>query len=200
MNSKLWIQKALSMCLVVAIIATYSMVAFASSEKAAGELMVTGKNINGETPFVTVNGETAKTGRSVFSSSTIATPENASAVINLGKTGRIELAPNTTFTVNFNEKGITGSLASGMITVLGASNSVGVKMADGSTVELTAGESATANGKTDEKDSKKANTGGQAWWVWAAIFGGAAVGVIWAATSNNGIQLGGTATVASPNR
>jgi len=67
MNSKLWIQKALSMCLVVAIIATYSMVALASSEKAAGELLVTGKSINGETPFVTVNGETAKTGRSVFS-------------------------------------------------------------------------------------------------------------------------------------
>jgi hypothetical protein len=201
MNSKLWIQKALSMCLVVAIVATYSMVALASSEKAAGELLVTGKSINGETPFVTVNGETAKTGRSVFSSSTIATPENASAIINLGKTGRIELAPNTTFTVNFNEKGITGSLASGMITVLGASNNVGVKMADGNTVELTAGESATANGKTDDKDDKKAdNKGGAAWWIWAAIFGGAAVGVIYAATSNNGLQLGGTATVASPNR
>jgi hypothetical protein len=201
MNSKLWIHKALSMCLVVAIIATYSMVALASSEKAAGELLVTGKNINGETPFVTVNGETAKTGRSVFSSSTIATPENASAVINLGKTGRIELAPNTTFTVNFNEKGITGSLTSGMITVLSASNGVGVKTADGDTIELTAGESATANGKANDKDAKKdGKTGGAAWWVWAAIFGGAAVGVIWAATSNNGLQLGGTATVASPNR
>jgi hypothetical protein len=200
MNSKLWIQKALSMCLVVAIIATYSMVALASSEKAAGELLVTGKSINGETPFVTVNGETAKTGRSVFSSSTIATPENASAVINLGKTGRIELAPNTTFTVNFNEKGITGSLASGTITVLGATNNVGVTMADGSTVELTAGESASANGRTADRESKKANTGGQAWWIWAAIFGGAAAGIIWATTSNNGLQLGGTATVASPNR
>jgi hypothetical protein len=199
MNSKLWIQKALSTCLVVAIIATYSMVALAS-EKAAGELLVTGKSIHGETPFVTVNGETAKTGRSVFSSSTIATPENASAIINMGKAGRIELAPNTTFTVNFNEKGVNGSLAAGMITVLGASNNVGVKMADGSTVELTAGESATANGKADDKDAKKANTGGSAWWIWAAIFGGAAVGVIWAATSNNGLQIGGSATVASPNR
>lgn len=200
MNSKLWIHKALSTCLVFAIIATYSMVALAGSEKAAGELLVTGKNINGETPFVTVNGETAKTGRSVFSSSTIATPENASAVIIMGKAGRIELAPNTTFTVNFNEKGITGSLSSGMITVLGASNGVGVTTADGSTVELTAGESATANGMTAEKDAKKANKGGGAWWVWAAIFGGAAIGIVWATTSNNGLQLGGTATVASPNR
>lgn len=198
MNSKLWIQKALSMCLVVAIIATYSMVALASSPKAAGELLVTGKSINGETPFVTVNGETAKTGRSVFSSSTIATPENASAIINLGKTGRIELAPNTTFTVNFNEKGINGSLASGKITVLGAASSVGVKMADGSTVELTTGESATTAGKAqDDDDDEK---GGAAWWIWAAIFGGAAVAVIWTATSGNGLQIGGSATVASPNR
>jgi len=111
------------------------------------------------------------------------------------------LAPNTTFTVNFNEKGITGTLASGMITVLGASNNVGVKMADGNTVELTAGESATANGKTYDKDANKAGkSGGAAWWAWAAIFGGAAVGVIWAATSGNGLQLGGTATVASPSR
>ena len=50
MNSKLWIHKALSMCLVVAMIATYSMVALAGSEKVAGELIVTGKTINGETP------------------------------------------------------------------------------------------------------------------------------------------------------
>lgn len=172
------------------------MVALAGTEKAAGELLVTGNSVNG----VTVNGETAKTGRSVFSSSTIATSEDAGAIINLGKTGRIELAPNTTFTVNFNEKGITGSLASGMITVLGASNNVGVKTADGSTIELTAGESATANGKADEKDSKKATKGGAAWWAWALIFGGAAVGVIYAATRNNDIALGGNATVASPNR
>jgi hypothetical protein len=200
MNSKLWIHKALSTCLVVAIIATYSMVALAGTEKAAGELLVTGKIINGETPFVTVNGETAKTGRSVFSSSTIATPENATAIINLGKTGRIELAPNTTFTVNFNEKGITGSLASGMITVLGASSNVGVKTADGRNIELTAGESATANGKADDKDAKSASKGGAAWWVWALVFGGAAAGILWAATSDNNLALGGSATVASPNR
>lgn len=200
MNSKLWIHKALSTCLVVAIIATYSMVALAGTGKAAGELLVTGKSINGETPFVTVNGETAKTGRSVFSSSTIATPENATAIINLGKTGRIELAPNTTFTVNFDEKGITGSLSSGKITVLGASSNVGVVTADGKTIELTAGESATANGKADEKDDKAATKGGAAWWLWALIFGGAAVGVLYAATKDNSLDLGGSVIVASPNR
>lgn len=195
MNSKLWIHRALSTCLVVAIIVTYSMVALAGSGKAAGELLVTGKSANG----VTVNGESAKTGRSVFSSSTIATTEDAGAIINLGKIGRIELAPNTVFTIDFNEKGISGSLASGKLTVLGAADSVSVKTAGGKTVELTAGESTTAAGKDDNNQSKATN-GGSAWWLWALIVGGAAVGVVYAATRDNGIQLGGTATVASPNR
>ena len=196
MNSKLWIQKALSSCLVVAIIATYSMVALGNTTKAAGELLVTGKNIDG----VTVNGESAKTGRSVFSASTIATTENAGAIINLGTVGKIELAPNTVLTVNFNDKGITGNLASGRVTVLGAASTVGITTVDG-TMNLTAGESATAAGKDDDK-SKKADTGGAAWWIWGAIFAGAAVGVIYAATvgNDNSIQLGGSTTVASPNR
>ena len=71
MNRKLWIRKALSMCLCVALLATYSMVALAGPGKAAGELTVSGKNANGEAPFVLVNGETARSGRSVFSGSTI---------------------------------------------------------------------------------------------------------------------------------
>lgn len=200
MNSKLWIHRALSMCLVVAMIATYSMVALAGSEKVAGELIVTGKTVNGETPVVTVNGETAKTGRSVFSSSTIATPDNASAIINMGRAGKIELAPNTTLTVTFSEKGISGDLLSGKVTVLGASNNVGIRTAGG-TVELNAGESATAAGKTAQDDDDDDDKGGSAWWAWALIFGGAAAGVIWAATSSdNGIALGGSGTVVSPNR
>jgi hypothetical protein len=201
MNSKLWIHRALSMCLVVAMIATYSMVALAGSEKVAGELIVTGKTVNGETPVVTVNGETAKTGRSVFSSSTIATPDNASAIINMGRAGKIELAPNTTLTVTFSEKGISGDLLSGKVTVLGASTNVGIKTADGNTVELTAGESATTAGKTAQDKDDDDDKGGAAWWPWALVFGGAAAGIIWAATSSdNNISLGGSGTVVSPNR
>lgn len=198
MNSKLWIHRALSTCLVVAIIVTYSMVALAGSGKAAGELLVTGKSINGETPVVTVNGESAKTGRSVFSASTIATTENANAIINLGKIGRIELSPNTVFTVNFDENGITGDLTSGKITVLGASNNVGVKTADGKTLELTPGESANASGKDDK--SKAAKSGGSAWFIWALILGGAAAGIIFAASQGSDLNLGGSSTVVSPNR
>ncbi len=115
MNSKVWFRKALSMCLVVATIATYSMVALAGSERVAGELLITGKNLTAKAPFVKVNGEAAQNGRSIFSSSTIATPENADAIINLGKLGKIELAPNTTLTLTFDEKGISGDLIAGRV-------------------------------------------------------------------------------------
>lgn len=199
MNSKLWIRKALSMCLVVAVIASYSAAALANTGKIAGELLVTGKSLNGETPFVKVNGETAQSGRSVFSSSTIVTPENANAIINVGKLGKIEVAPNSTLTLSFDEKGISGDLSQGRLTVLSASEAVSVKTANG-ILKLNAGEVATANGKARQDDDDD-NDGGAAWLPWALIFGGAVAGIVVAAVvADNETQLGGGTTVVSPNR
>lgn len=199
MNSKLWIRKALSMCLVVAVIASYSAAALANTGKIAGELLVTGKSLNGETPFVKVNGETAQSGRSVFSSSTIVTPENANAIINVGKLGKIEVAPNSTLTLSFDEKGISGDLSQGRLTVLSASEAVSVKTANG-ILQLNAGEVATANGKARQDDDDD-NDGGAAWLPWALIFGGAVAGIVVAAVvADNETQLGGGTTVVSPNR
>lgn len=186
------------MCLVVATIATYSMVALAGSERVAGELLITGKNVNGEAPFVKVNGEMAQNGRSVFSSSTIATPENANAIINLGKLGKIELAPNTVLALTFDEKGISGDLAAGQVSVLSASNLVNITTANG-TAKLNAGESATAKGAKAQDDDNSG--GGGSYLIWALILGGAAAGIIIAATSNNNrVSLGGGTTVVSPTR
>jgi hypothetical protein len=197
MNSKLWIRKALSTCMVIAVTATYSMVALANSEKIAGELTVTGMNVGGETSFVTVNGEAAKSGRSIFSSSTIVTPENAGAVVNLGKLGKVELAPKTTLAINFDNKAVNAHLVSGTVTVLGSSNGVNVS-ADGKTIKVNAGESVTTGSKAQDDDDAK--TGGAAWWAWALIFGGAAAGILIATTSGNDINLGGNGTVVSPTR
>ena len=199
MNSKLWIRKALSLCLCVAILATYSMVALAAPGKAAGELTVSGKNVGGETPFVFVNGDTARSGRSVFSGSTITTPETASAVLNLGKFGKIELAPATSLTLTFDNKGIFGDLTSGKVTVLGANDSVAIKTLNGKTVQVTAGQSVAASGKAQDDDDDDKHDG-SGWWIWAAIFGGAAVGLIWTALSDSDIQVGGGGTVISPIR
>jgi len=183
----------------VAILATYSMVALAGSDRRAGELTVTGNGINGDAPSVTVNGEAARSGRSIFTSSVIATPANASAVINLGKNGIIELAPNTTFTVSFDDKSVSGDLTSGKLTVLGTSSSVNVKTNTGM-VNLGSGASVNANGKKDDDDDANGG-GGAAWWVWAVIFGGAAAGILIAAVNaDNRVALGGTATTISPVR
>ncbi len=193
MNSKTLIRKALSICLMVAIYATYSMVTLASTERIAGELLISGKNSS-----VKVNGETAQSGRSIFSASTISTPENTSAIINLGKFGKLELAPNTTANISFTDKGISGDLLSGKITVLGTTNAVNIKTTEGKIVKLNAGESVSAGRQQDDDDD---DDGGAAWWVWAAIFGGAVAAVVIAATSdNNRIALGGGTTVVSTNR
>lgn len=194
MNSKTLIRKAISLCLMVAVYGTYSMTAMAASEKIAGELLVSGKTAN-----VKVNGEVAQSGRTIFSASTISTSEDANAVINLGKLGTIELAPNTTANIAFNENGISGDLVSGKVTVLGADKLVNIKTAEGETLKLSAGQSATSGKAT--KGGAQNGASSPAWWVWVAIFGGAVAGIAIAATTdNNRVALGGGTTVVSPNR
>ena len=195
MNSKLWIRKALTGTLTVAILATYSMVVFAADNRAAGEIVVTG-NTTGAA--VTVNGEPAKSGRTIFSSSTISTPESAGAVINLGKAGKIELAPSTTFVVSFDDKTVSGDLAAGSVSVLNASQAVNVKTLSGDTVSLNVGESATASSSTP---SNRAQTGsGHSIWPFILVLGGA-IGVIAVFIANdNEANLGANANTISPTR
>jgi hypothetical protein len=201
MNSKLWIRKALSTCLVIATMLTYSMVTLAGSEKIAGEILITGKNADGQAPLVKVNGETAQSGRSIFSSSTIATPENAGAIISLGKIGKIELAPSTTLAVSFSEKGISGDLSTGRVTVLNAANGVVINTIGGKSVTLNTGDSASA-GSQQKDDTTSDNDGGSAGLIYAVILGGAVAGIIFAATrgNDNTIPLGGGANIVSPTR
>ncbi|MFN6963087.1 MAG: hypothetical protein ACK4S4_04900 [Pyrinomonadaceae bacterium] len=193
MNSNVWIRKTLSMGLSATIFATSSMFALAAPGKAVGELTVTGS----QSAAVTVNGEAAKSGRSIFSSSVISTPENAGAVINLGKSGVIELAPNTTLALSFDDKSLSGDLTSGALTVLSAAAPVMVKTASGE-MSAAAGETVSAAGKRQDDDD---NDGGAAWWLWALVFGGAAAGILIAATqADNDVSLGGSGTVVSPVR
>lgn len=196
MDSRQWIKKTLTLCLTVAIFATYSMVALAASDRVVGELSISGKNVQGENPAVTVNGEAAQNGRSIFSSSTIATSPDASAIISIAKVGKLELAPDTTIAVSFNENGFSGDLMTGKVTVLGVSKDVSIKTPDGKTIKLNAGESAVA-GQTQTNT----NSGGGAWIWYALIFGGAAAAILIAATTdNNRTALGGNTTIVSPLR
>lgn len=197
MISKLWIRKTLTMSLVTALVMTCSMVTLANSGKAAGELTVTGGNLSGETSFVTVNGERAESGRTVFSSSTISTPEGMAATLNFGKAGKVQIGSNTTFTLNTDGNMISGDLTSGTITVLSAAQSVGVRTLSGELIQLNAGETATATATTAPAQAKKGDTD---WWVWALIFGGATAAIVYAATSGNDSNFGGSTQTTSPTR
>jgi hypothetical protein len=190
MNSKLWIKRATSTTLMVAIFATYSMVALAVDGKATGELIVNGAE------QVTVNGEAVANGRTIFTSSMIATPQASSATLNLGKAGTIVLAPSSVATLSFNAETISLDLTEGKVSVLNSINGVAVNT-NGKASVLAAGESAST--KQDDDDDTKG--GGGDWWAYALIFGGAAAGLLIAATrGENDALIGGSTTVVSPNR
>ena len=109
MSSRTWSRTAIAMCLSVAILSTYSMVALAAPGQArqSGELSVVGE--------VTVNGTNAISGATVFTDSTITTAKNSSAVVSLGKLGRVELLPNSSVKVSFSEKSVAGNLSVGRV-------------------------------------------------------------------------------------
>lgn len=180
MIRQLWIRKTLTACVFVALFTTTSMVSLANSGRIAAELTVSGKNINGESPVVMVNGETAKSGRSIFPSSTIATPDDTSAVISMGKAGQIELGPNSSLNLTFDDKTVNGELNAGRLTVLGSLGTVSIRTIDGNTTMLKAGEEILASGKAQ-------TTGGGAsyWWIWLVVAAGAAAVVLVAATQSN---------------
>jgi hypothetical protein len=173
------------------------MVSLANTGKVAGDLTVLG---NGSSATVFVNGESAKSGRSIFSSSTIVT-SGSSAIVSLGKLGKVEVAPNSTFTLNFDENGISGDLTSGKLTVISSSLPVSVQTLAG-LVSANAGEmvSAASNAKQDDDDDDDDDDGGAAWWLFAIGMGGAVAGILYAVTKeSNRSELGGGGTVVSPN-
>src|SRR5215216_5077888 len=86
MISRTWSHKSIAFCLAVAVLSVYSMVVLATPGQlgqtgASGELSVSGQ--------VTVNGQSAISGATIFSDSTIQTAKGSSAVVSLGKLGRV---------------------------------------------------------------------------------------------------------------
>lgn len=196
MKANLWIRQALAMCLTVTVFVTYSMAAVGGTGKLAGEILISGTSVSGNTPSAIVNGETVKSGRTIFSTSTVSTPEGVTATLKLGKAGIIELSPNSAVVVSFDEENVAGTISSGVVRVLSAQNGVSMTIAGGETLNLLPGEAASAAGKAQVDDDDR---GGAAWWGWALIFGGAAVGIIWMATrDSNKAELGGGGVVISP--
>src|SRR5436309_14412162 len=110
MTSRTWSRTPITLSLALAILCTYTMVALAAPQGQAGptgDLSVVGE--------VSVNGTSAISGATVFSDSTIATGQNSSAVVSLGKLGRVELLPNSSLKVSFTENSVTGTLDAGKV-------------------------------------------------------------------------------------
>src|SRR5215203_4930919 len=129
MTSRTWSRTPISLALAIAILCTYSMVGLAQTGQTGptGDLSVVGE--------VSVNGTSAISGATVFSDSTITTAQNSSAVVSLGKLGRVELMPNSSLKLSFNETGVTGMLDSGRVRVSSSSGiSATVSTKDGAAV------------------------------------------------------------------
>lgn len=126
-NKFAWLRSITSLCLMFAVFTATSLIAVAATDKntSMGELVVSGKYINGAEPSVMLNGEEAYNGRTFFSSGSIVTPEHTNAVVKLGKLGYINVAPNSVLSVNFDSNSISGTLSAGNIKVV---NSEGVKV------------------------------------------------------------------------
>ena len=122
LESRFPISRLVVFALTVSILTGQTMVALAMPKdgRPAGELTVRGKMPTDEKPFVLVNGDRSFTGRSVFSSGTIATTETTSAIINLGKIGRVVVAPASVLTLTFSDNSISGVLSSGDVRVANA--------------------------------------------------------------------------------
>ena len=133
MTSRTWSRTPISLALALAIVCTYSMVGLAQTGQTGptGDLSVVGE--------VSVNGTNAISGATVFSDSTITTGQNSSAVVSLGKLGRVELLPNSSLKLGFNDSGVTGMLESGRVRVSSSSGvAATVTTKDGSAVADTA--------------------------------------------------------------
>lgn len=115
--------KAITLLLILAVSQTYvhanlfesglGLLAGAAIRKGEGE--PSGRlTTRGNNP-VSVNGNSARTGETVFSGQQIQTPAGTGATVDLGSMGRVEIAPSTTLTLNFSPEGIRVSLASGCV-------------------------------------------------------------------------------------
>jgi formylmethanofuran dehydrogenase subunit C len=139
MINKTWSRKFLAMSVAAAVLSVSSMLTLASPGARTGELSVSGD--------VTVNGQKAISGGTIFSDSVIVTARDSSAIVSLGKLGRVELMANTSVKLNFSDKSISGLLDSGRARVsTPAGVSVNLTTKDGSVmVDGSQATSFTAN-------------------------------------------------------
>jgi formylmethanofuran dehydrogenase subunit C len=145
MINKTWSRKFIAMSVAAAVLSVSSMLTLASPGARSGELSVSGD--------VTVNGQKAISGGTIFSDSVIVTAKSSSAVVSLGKLGRVELLANTSVRLSFADNSISGLMDSGRARVsTPAGVSVNLTTKDGSVMvdgsQVTSFTASMENGNT----------------------------------------------------
>lgn len=111
MFTKICSTRSLTLCLTLAFLAGTAQFVLptARADEAMGQLTVTG--------MVKVNGKPAATGDIVVSGSVVETAKGSSAVVSLGKLGRVEATAETKMTLRYGDTNIAVLLDMGMVKV-----------------------------------------------------------------------------------
>ena len=134
MFSKNFIRKSLSVLTALAVWSLYSMVVLAatSGAKNSGELIASGQ--------VTVNGQPVTSNTTIVSGSTITTGDNSTAIINLGKIGKLEVSQTAVLTINFDDSNMSLNLDSGRTKVMSVQGITAKVTTKDGVVNATAGQ------------------------------------------------------------
>lgn len=114
MTSRTWTRKALAFSLAIAFLGAGVEVVLAGgalthSQEQIGQITITGR--------VKVNGRTAATGDIVSSGATVETAKGSSAVVSLGKLGRVEALPGTRMKLRYDDASISILIDNGSVRV-----------------------------------------------------------------------------------
>lgn len=111
MITKIWGTRFLALCLPMVFLAAATQLALPTSraQDQMGQLTVIGK--------VRVNGQPAATGDIFSSGGTIETAKGSSAVVSLGKLGRVEALPETRMKLRFDDSSISILIETGSVRV-----------------------------------------------------------------------------------
>jgi hypothetical protein len=111
MTTKIWNRRSLALYLTLASLAVSAQLVLprAHTQEPVGQLTVTGK--------VRVNGKPAATGDIVASGSTVETAKGSSAVVSLGKLGRVEALPETRMKLRYDDSSISILLDTGSVSL-----------------------------------------------------------------------------------
>ena len=114
MTSRTWTRKALAFSLAFVFLNAAAVVLWASGavwelQEPVRQITITGR--------VRVNGQPAATGDVVSSGSTVETAKGSSAVVSLGKLGRVEALPETRMKLRFDDSSISILIDTGSVRV-----------------------------------------------------------------------------------